>query len=84
MIEGIGGAGLGTPQLQSPQGQKSAEAASSSAISSGNSVIDASGSQAVGPSDVPSPQGVNQAPNVTTPGPENDFGQRGSLLDIAA
>jgi hypothetical protein len=47
MIEGIGGAGLGTPQLQSPQGQKSAEAASSSAISSGNSVIDANGSQAV-------------------------------------
>jgi hypothetical protein len=84
MIEGIGGAGLGTPQLQSPQGRKSAETGSGSAISSGNSVIDASGSQAVGPSDVPSPQAVNQAPSVTTPGPKNDFGHRGSLLNIAA
>jgi hypothetical protein len=84
MIEGITGAAAAAPQLQSPQAQKTTEATAVQSGQAGNSVIDASGSGAVGPSDVPSTQSVNQPPSVSSPGPENDFGQRGTLLDIAA
>jgi hypothetical protein len=84
MIEGITGATAALPQLQSPQAQKTSSATAAQPAEAGNSVIDASGSQAVGPSNVPETQSVTQSPSVSTPGPENDFGQRGSLVDIAA
>jgi hypothetical protein len=84
MIEGITGATAALPQLQSPQAQRTTETTASQGNTAGNSVIDASGSGAVGPSDVPPVQSVNQPPRVSSPGPENDFGQRGTLLDIAA
>lgn len=84
MIEGITGATAAIPQLQSPQAQKTTDATAAQSSQAGNTVIDASGSVAVGPSDVPATEAVNQPPSVSTPGPENDFGQRGTLLDIAA
>jgi hypothetical protein len=84
MVEGITGATTALPRLQSPQAQKTTETTAAQGGAAGNSVIDATGSGAVGPSDVPAIQSVNQPPSVSTPGPENDFGQRGTLLDIAA
>jgi hypothetical protein len=38
----------------------------------------------VGASDAASDQAVEQPPSSSSPGPENDFGQRGTLVDIAA
>lgn len=84
MIEGIIGATAALPQLQSPQAQKTTDTTAVQGGEAGNSVIDASGSVAVGPSNVRAPEAVNQPPNASAPGPENNFGQRGSLLDIAA
>jgi hypothetical protein len=82
MIEGIG-----APQLQGasrPGGQtlqSSDQALGSAQITRGASSSNAEG---VGASDAASDQAVEQTPRVASPGPENDFGQRGSLVDIAA
>lgn len=86
MIEGIA-ASIAAPQLQGAgrpagQAQLNTEQTSSSAQAtrsgSGSAVTE------VGASDAAPDQAVNQSPSVSSPGPENDFGRRGTLVDIAA
>ena len=86
MIEGIA-ASLSAPQLPGAarpggQAQLPADQAQGSAQITRSATSSTAGG--VGASNATPDQTVEQSPRAASPGPENDFGQRGTLVDIAA
>lgn len=87
MIEGLAG-GVALQQFQGPA-RPGAQVGSTEAPTAGSASITvaASGSDVadgVGAAETPPDRSVQQPPRAESPGPENDFGQRGGLLDITA
>lgn len=82
MIEGIGASQLQGPAR--PGGAIPQSGGQASVAAQVGRSTSSAASNSVGASDAAPDQSVEQAPKSSSPGPENDFGHRGTLLDIAA
>jgi hypothetical protein len=86
MVEGIA-ASFASTQLQGasrPGGQVQPNAAQASGSPQTGRPDANTAAAGVGASDAAPDQAVGQSPRAASPGPENDFGRRGTLIDIAA